>query len=63
LKKINSAAKKIASGKFDERLDISSEDEIGELARSFNNMAGELQNLETCEEVLSPMCPMSLEPR
>ncbi|GAE89151.1 two-component sensor kinase yycG [Acetivibrio straminisolvens JCM 21531] len=46
LKKINSAAKKIASGKFDERLDISSEDEIGELARSFNNMAGELQNLE-----------------
>jgi len=34
LKKINSAAKKIASGKFDERLDISSEDEIGELARS-----------------------------
>ncbi len=46
LKKINSAANKIASGNFDERLDISSEDEIGELAKSFNNMAGELQNLE-----------------
>ncbi|HPD00190.1 MAG TPA: ATP-binding protein [Acetivibrio sp.] len=46
LKKINSAAKHIANGEFNERLDIDSEDEIGELARSFNNMAGALQNLE-----------------
>lgn len=46
LKKINSAAKHIANGEFDERLNISSEDEIGELAKSFNNMAGALQNLE-----------------
>lgn len=47
LKKINSAAKHIANGEFGERLDISSKDEIGELARSFNNMARELQNLES----------------
>jgi signal transduction histidine kinase len=46
LKKINSAAKHIANGEFNERLNINSEDEIGELARSFNNMAGALQNLE-----------------
>ncbi|MFZ5988286.1 MAG: sensor histidine kinase [Bacillota bacterium] len=46
LKKINEAAKLIANGEFDKRLDIASEDEIGELARSFNNMAWELQNLE-----------------
>lgn len=47
LKKINNAAKLIASGEFDKRLDITSEDEIGELARSFNNMAGALENLES----------------
>ncbi|NLD48329.1 MAG: cell wall metabolism sensor histidine kinase WalK [Clostridiaceae bacterium] len=46
LKEINNAAKRIADGEFDKRLDIRSEDEIGELATSFNNMASALQNLE-----------------
>jgi|LSQX01.3.fsa_nt_gb signal transduction histidine kinase len=46
LKQINNAAKLIANGQFDKRLDICSEDEIGELAKSFNNMAVELENLE-----------------
>ena len=46
LKQINNAAKLIANGQFDKRLDIRSEDEIGELAVSFNNMASALQNLE-----------------
>lgn len=46
LKLINNAAKQIANGEFSKRLDIVSEDEIGQLAESFNNMAGALENLE-----------------
>jgi len=46
LKQINNAAKQIANGEFSKRLDIKSEDEIGQLAKSFNNMAVALENLE-----------------
>ncbi|MCX8130175.1 MAG: cell wall metabolism sensor histidine kinase WalK [Clostridia bacterium] len=46
LKQIRNAAKIIAGGEFHERLDIKSQDEVGELARSFNQMAVALQNLE-----------------
>ncbi|HHW49222.1 MAG TPA: cell wall metabolism sensor histidine kinase WalK [Clostridiaceae bacterium] len=46
LKKISNAAKLIASGEFSKRLDIDSKDEIGELAKSFNQMGVALQNLE-----------------
>lgn len=34
-----------ASGKFDQRVDIKTQDEIGDLAKTFNSMAGEIQNL------------------
>lgn len=43
---INDAAKIIAEGNFDKRLEIRSKDEIGELATSFNMMVTGLQNLE-----------------
>lgn len=46
LKLINNAAKQIANGEFTKRLDIKSEDEIGQLANSFNNMASALESLE-----------------
>lgn len=46
LKQINNAARIIAGGDFRKRLDIKSEDEIGELAGTFNQMAVALQNLE-----------------
>jgi signal transduction histidine kinase len=46
LKEINNAAKVIANGEFEKRLNINSKDEIGELANSFNNMVVALQNLE-----------------
>ena len=46
LKQIKNAAKVISGGEFGKRLDIKSNDEIGELARTFNNMAAALQNLE-----------------
>lgn len=46
LKLINNAAREIANGQFSKRLDITSEDEIGQLAQSFNHMVGALENLE-----------------
>jgi len=46
IKAINSAVNKIASGKFDYRIKVSSADEIGQLASSFNYMADNLERLE-----------------
>ena len=41
---LNKITKKITSGNFSERVNIKSKDEIGELARSFNKMADEVEN-------------------
>ncbi|HEY5583927.1 MAG TPA: ATP-binding protein [Ruminiclostridium sp.] len=46
LKQINNAAKIIAGGEFRNRLVVNSEDEIGQLADSFNQMVEDLQKLE-----------------
>lgn len=46
LKQIKNAAKTIAGGEFGKRLVIKSNDEIGELAKVFNQMAAALENLE-----------------
>ena len=47
---VNSAAKKIAEGKWENQLDIDRSDEVGELAQSFNRMATQLKNsFETLE--------------
>ncbi len=46
LKKINTAVLEIASGKFDKRVDVTSCDEISQLASSFNYMANELEHLD-----------------
>ncbi|HHV97488.1 MAG TPA: cell wall metabolism sensor histidine kinase WalK [Clostridiaceae bacterium] len=46
LKEIRDAAKVISEGEFDKRLNINSKDEIGELAKSFNQMAADLERLE-----------------
>lgn len=44
IEKLNSASKNISSGKFSQRVDIKTNDEIGELANSFNKMAEEIEN-------------------
>lgn len=44
---MNKAAKVIASGNFEQRVEIYSDDELGQLAQSFNHMAESLQNTET----------------
>lgn len=46
LKEINEAARTIAGGEFQKRLDINTGDEIEELGRSFNNMAESLEKIE-----------------
>lgn len=46
LKEINRAAKSIAGGEFTKRLQIESKDEIGDLAKSFNQMTENLEHLE-----------------
>ncbi len=44
ISKLNKASKKIAEGNFKERVSIKSKDEIGELAKSFNTMADEVES-------------------
>ena len=46
LNEMNHIAKAMASGDFGKRIIVDSEDEVGELANSFNNMAEELKQLE-----------------
>jgi signal transduction histidine kinase len=46
IKEMNQAAKWIAGGNFENRIEIQSKDEIGELSESFNNMAVALKNIE-----------------
>lgn len=46
LVQISSTAKKLAKGDFSERLPITSNDEIGQLSRAFNEMADGLENAE-----------------
>ncbi len=43
---MNEAAKVIAGGNFEQRVEISSEDEVGQLAESFNHMAESLDKYE-----------------
>ena len=44
IQRLNKTSKKIAAGKFNERVHIKSKDEIGELSQSFNRMAEEIEN-------------------
>lgn len=46
LLQMNDAAKVIAGGNFEQRVEINSEDEIGQLAESFNHMAESLDKYE-----------------
>ncbi|MCM1164598.1 MAG: HAMP domain-containing histidine kinase [Lachnospiraceae bacterium] len=46
LVQISATAKKVAKGDFSERLPVTSNDEIGQLSRAFNEMANGLENSE-----------------
>ncbi|PUA38041.1 two-component sensor histidine kinase [Paenibacillus elgii] len=68
LKKLTKATKRLAEGNFDVKLDIKQQDELGTLARSFEDMARELNQLErmrrdfvsnVSHEVQSPLTSIS----
>ncbi len=54
---LNATAKEIAKGKWDKRVEIKRSDEVGQLAESFNQMVGQLQDyfakLSSLNEALS----------
>lgn len=43
ISKVSNAAARLGEGKLDERIEVTSKDEIGELAKAFNSMAESLQ--------------------
>ena len=45
-------AVKVGEGKWDERLEVATQDEIGDLAQSFNQMVGNLKNITASRDVL-----------
>ena len=47
IREVSNMSRKIALGEFDERIEIDSDDEIGELCDAINTMAGELSRAET----------------
>lgn len=64
LKEMNDAAKIIADGNFQNRIEITTQDEVGQLAESFNNMAESLEKSENnrqkfianiCHDLRSPL--------
>ncbi len=50
LKRITNAAKALAIGRYDVRLSVESADELGQLARDFNDMAAALQQSEQARQ-------------
>ena len=50
--KLTQSTNLIASGNLDERIDISSEDEVGELAAAFNKMTADLKNTLVSRDAL-----------
>lgn len=52
IRKITTAAKEVAQGNFNAAVDIKSNDEIGELAKTFNYMTGEVAKVDTLRKDL-----------
>jgi signal transduction histidine kinase len=68
LRRLNRAAKRLAGGAFDERVEVAEKNEIGELAETFNFMAkslGDLENMRSSfvanvsHELRTPMTTIS----
>ena len=52
LQEMTSASRRIAEGKYDERVVVKSVDELGQLGESFNQMAAELEQVESMRRQL-----------
>jgi histidine kinase len=46
VRQMKEASQRIAAGRYQERVDVSSDDELGQLAHTFNQMAGTLEQTE-----------------
>lgn len=52
IQRMHAASRRIAAGQYDERIDVSRDDELGELARAFNHMAQTLAETEDRRRLL-----------
>ncbi|MFZ5855780.1 MAG: sensor histidine kinase [Chloroflexota bacterium] len=52
LRAMTTASRRIAEGKYDERVSVSSKDELGQLGESFNQMAEQLEQVESMRRQL-----------
>ncbi len=52
LRAMTTASRRIAEGKYDERVSVSSQDELGQLGESFNQMAEQLEQVESMRRQL-----------
>jgi histidine kinase len=52
LRAMTAASRRIAEGKFDERVSVASADELGQLGQSFNQMAEQLEQVEAMRRQL-----------
>jgi signal transduction histidine kinase len=52
LREMTSASRRIAEGKYDERVAVKSADELGQLGESFNQMAAQLEQVEAMRRQL-----------
>ena len=56
MNQMNQAAREIAKGNFDKRLDIKRQDEIGQLAGTFNTMMDTIQKYENTRQSFCGQC-------
>ena len=59
IRQLHRSAIRIANGALDERIDLKSSDEIGQLAQAFNYMVERLNLLLAVQRSLSAMPPMN----
>lgn len=57
VKRVAAATHKLATGEYSNRVAVSSNDEVGQLARDFNQLAYTLERNEKCAANLWPMSP------
>ena len=50
IKRLETAAEKVAAGDFSQRIPIDGDDELGDLARAFNEMQGQLAQLDSARK-------------
>ncbi len=63
VKRVAAATHRLAAGEYSNRVSVASNDEVGQLARDFNQLAYTLERNEKCAGNSWPMCLMNCVPR